>query len=66
MEFYVQFYSLREKDSRIDYLRATAHESELEKQQMKLLVEETLSKNKGQEGSILESEQKRVQLQRDY
>ncbi len=47
---------MREKDSRIDYLRATAHENELEKQEMKLRMEETYGQTKGHESSIVESE----------
>jgi len=47
---------LREKDSRIDYLRSIVHENELEKQEMKLQLEENMSKGKGSEGSVFESE----------
>jgi hypothetical protein len=33
---------------------------------MKLIVEETLSKYRGSESSIIESEQKRIALQKEY
>lgn len=38
----------------------------MEKQQMKLVVEETLSKYRGHESSIFESESKRIELQKQY
>ena len=42
------------------------HENELEKQEMKLLLEETLSNGSKSDGSVYESEQKRIALQREY
>jgi hypothetical protein len=47
---------VREKEQRINYLRQMVNENELEKQEMRLQVEETLSKYRGSEGSIYESE----------
>ena len=41
-------------------------ENELEKHEMKLVVEETLAKYKDCEGSIFESEQQRIALQKEY
>jgi hypothetical protein len=57
---------LREKDSRIDYLRSILQENELEKQEMKLALEEAQSKTVDTKDNILESEMKRVALQREY
>jgi len=37
-------YRLREKDSRVEFLRQIINENELEKQEMKIIVEETLAK----------------------
>jgi hypothetical protein len=42
------------------------NENELEKHEMKLIVEETLSKYRGSESSIFESESKRIALQKEY
>lgn len=41
-------------------------ENDLEKHGMKLIVEEALAKFKGAEGSIVESETKRIELQKEY
>lgn len=38
----------------------------MEKQQMKIIVEETLAKYKGHENNIFESEAKRIDLQKLY
>jgi hypothetical protein len=57
---------LRDQESRIEYLRTLADEQALEKQQMKLVVEETLAKYRGHESSIFESESKRIELQKLY
>ncbi|CDW76691.1 gas2 domain containing protein [Stylonychia lemnae] len=57
---------LREKDQEIDYLRRLLSENELEKQEMKVVVEETLAKYTMEESSVFESETKRTLLQIEY
>jgi hypothetical protein len=39
-----------------DELKQALNESDLEKQEMKIIVEETLAKHSNQEGTIFESE----------
>jgi hypothetical protein len=50
----------------IDELKQALEESELEKQEMKIIVDETLSKYSNQESTVFESEQKRIALQNEY
>ena len=57
---------MREKDSRIDYLKEIINEGELEKQEMKIIVQETLAKKSNTETTVFESEKKRVALQTEY
>lgn len=42
------------------------NENELEKHEMKIVVEETLGKHKNCEGGLYESEQARIMLQQEY
>ena len=49
-----------------DELKQALQESELEKQEMKIIVDETLSKYSNQESTVFESEQKRIALQNEY
>jgi ethanolamine utilization protein EutQ (cupin superfamily) len=53
---------LRDKDGRIDYLKQIIDETELEKHQMNMVIQEKQSKFKGNESTIFESEEKRVLL----
>lgn len=50
----------------IDQLKLALNENELEKQEMRMIVDETLAKYSGQESTIFESEQKRMSLQNEY
>lgn len=59
-------YRLRDQDARIAYLQHMINESDLEKQEMKIIVEETLSKHSNHESSVYESEKKRIALQNEY
>jgi hypothetical protein len=59
-------YRLRDKDSHIEYLKQIANENEIEKHDMKIIVEETLAKHINNDANMYESEKMRVELQEEY
>ena len=47
-------------------MRQMINEHEMEKQEMKLILEEALSKVRHNEASLIDSEQKRIEIQKSY
>ena len=55
-------YRVRQMQLKMQKMENQMNENEVEKHEMKLIVEETLAKYKNNEGNIYESEVKRVEL----